>query len=207
MCREAFSLEPLSRSHIGAGDYPLDTSTAIFVWSGPYRTFTFGITGSYRYRVRTLLRKKRGPTLETPSQTGRSQGLEKRIPTTYNIDKEHKLVLTTGFGFVTKEEVLILQDQMSNDPELDPTFSQIVDFAQLTGTDIGLADVHIFAQRDAFSTESRRAIVVKGDVAFGFAKIFELCRQLSGAHGIRVFRDGDEAFDWILSPEAVSTTG
>ena len=114
-------------------------------------------------------------------------------------------MLTTGFGFVTKEEVLILQDQMSNDLEFDPTSSQIVDFAQLSGTDIGLGDVHIFAQRDAFSSESRRAIVVKGDVAFGFAKIFELCRQLSGARGIRVFRDRDEAFDWILSPEAVST--
>ena len=147
------------------------------------------------------------PTLETASETGRSQGLEKSIPTTYNIDKERKLVLTTGFGFVTKEEVLILQDQISNDLEFDPTFSQIVDFAQLTGTDVGLTDVHIFARRDAFSSESRRAIVVKGDVAFGFAKIFELCRQLSGAHGIRVFRARDEAFDWILSTEAVSTTG
>ena len=143
---------------------------------------------------------------KTPSQTGRSQGLEKSIPTTYNIDNERKLVLTTGFGFITKEEVLILQDEMSNNPEFVPTFSQIVDFAQLTGTDVGIADVQIFAQRDAFSSESRRAIVVKGDVAFGFAKIFELCRQLSGAHGIRVFRDRDEAFDWILSPEAVSVT-
>ena len=131
--------------------------------------------------------------------------LERRIPTLYSIDTERKLVLTLGFGFITKEEVLTLQDQMSNDPRFDPTFSQVADFEQLTGTNIGLADVRVFAQRDAFSSQSRRAIVVKGDVAFGFAKVFELCRQLSGACGIRVFRARDEAFDWILSPEATAT--
>lgn len=129
----------------------------------------------------------------------RPQRLETNIPALYKIDKERKLVLTTGFGFITKEEVLALQDRMSNDPELDPSFSQVADFAGLTGTDVVLADVQTFAQRDVFSIHSRRAIVVKGDVAFGFAKIFELCRQLSGASGIRVFRSSDEAFAWILS--------
>ena len=91
---------------------------------------------------------------------------------------------------------------MSNDPEFDPSFSQVVDFAQLTDTDIGLADLQTFAERDAYSGHSRRAIVVKGDVAFGFAKIFELYRQLRGAGGIQVFRDPGEAFDWVLSPDA-----
>jgi GAF domain len=152
--------------------------------------------------VWTLRRKKRAPTLETPDQTERSQGLERSIPTFYKVDRERKLVLTTGSGFVTREDVLTLQDRMSNDPEFDTSFSQVVDFAQLTDTDIGLADVQTFAQKDAFSSHSRRAIVVKGDVAFGFAKIFELYRQLRGASGIHVFRDPGEAFDWILSVDA-----
>jgi len=107
---------------------------------------------------------------------------------------------------VTKEEVLALQDQMSNDPEFDPSFSQVADFSRLTDTDVRLADVHIFAKRDAFSIHSRRAIVVTGDVAFGFAKVFELCRQLCGASGIRVFRNREEASDWILSSEAASAS-
>jgi hypothetical protein len=128
------------------------------------------------------------------------------MPTFYKIDTERKFVLTTGSGFVTKQEVFTLQDQMSSDPEFDPSFSQVVDFAQLTNTDIGMRDVQTFAQRDAFSIHSRRAIIVKGDIAFGFAKIFELYRQLTGANGIRVFRNPDEAFDWILLPEAASTS-
>jgi len=127
------------------------------------------------------------------------------MPTFYKIDTERKFVLTTGSGFVTKQEVFTLQDQMSSDPEFDPSFSQVADFAQLTNTDIGMRDVQTFAQRDAFSIHSRRAIIVKGDIAFGFAKIFELYRQMTGANGIRVFRNHDKAFDWILLPDAAST--
>jgi len=129
------------------------------------------------------------------------------MPAFYKIGKERNLVLTTGSGFVTKEEVLTLQDQMRNDPEFDPSFSQVADFAQLTNTDIGMADLRTFAQRDVFSNHSRRAIIVTGDIAFGFAKIFELYRQLSGASGIRVFRNPDEAFEWILEQDTASTPG
>jgi hypothetical protein len=128
------------------------------------------------------------------------------MPTFYKIDKERKLVITTGTGFVRREEVLTLQDQMSNDPEFDPCFSQVADFALLANTDVVLADVQTFAQRDVFSVHSRRAIIVKGGVAFGFAKIFELSRQLAGANGIRVFRDPDEAFDWVLTPDSESAS-
>ena len=128
------------------------------------------------------------------------------MPTFYKIDKERKLVLTSGSGFVTKEEVFTLQDQMSNDPEFDPTFSQVADFAQLTDTNVGMADVRTFAQRDVFSIHSRRAIIVKGEIAFGFARIFELYRQLTGANGIRVFRNPDEAFDWIPLPDPAPTS-
>jgi len=128
------------------------------------------------------------------------------MPAFYKIDRERKLVLTTGSGFVTKEEVITLQDQMSNDPEFDPSFSQVADFAHLTNTDIAMADVQMFAQRDVFSIHSRRAIIVKGDIAFGFAKILELYRQLIGASGIRVFRDPDEALEWILPPATASTS-
>jgi hypothetical protein len=128
------------------------------------------------------------------------------MPTFYKIDSERKLVVTTGIGFVRREDVLTLQDQMSNDPEFDPSFSQVADFALLANTDVGLADVQTFAQRDVFSVHSRRAIIVKGDVAFGFAKIFQLSRRLAGANGIRVFRDPDEAFDWVLTPDSASNS-
>jgi hypothetical protein len=126
-------------------------------------------------------------------------------PAFHKIDKERKLVLSTGSGFVSREEVFTHQDQILKDPEFDPSFSELADFAQLTDTDIGIADLRTLAQRDVFSIHSRRAIIVSGDVAFGFAKIVEVYRQLAGAGQLRVFRTLDEAWDWILTPVAVST--
>jgi hypothetical protein len=121
------------------------------------------------------------------------------MPAFYKIDKERKLVLSTGSGLVTKEEVFAHQDQMLNDPDFDPSFSQLADFRRLTNTDINMADLRTIAQKDVFSVHSRRAIIAKGDIAFGFAKIFELYRRLAGAHGIRVFRTKYEALDWLFN--------
>jgi hypothetical protein len=124
------------------------------------------------------------------------------VPLSYKIDKDRKLVQCMGAGFVAKEEVFAQQDELLNDPEFDPSFSQFADFAQLTDTDIGMEDLQVIAQRDVFSIHSRRVILVNGDIAFGFAKIFELYRQLAGAHGIRAFRTTDEALDWLFTPSA-----
>jgi hypothetical protein len=132
--------------------------------------------------------------------------MESSMPAFYKIDKERKLVLTTGSGFVTKEEVFAHRDQMLKDPDFDPSFSQLADFRRLTNTDITMADLRTIAQKDVFSVRSRRAILVKGDIAFGFAKIFEIYRQLAGAQGIRVFRTTDEAVDWLFAPSADSTS-
>jgi hypothetical protein len=128
--------------------------------------------------------------------------MESSVPLAYRIDKDRKLVQCTGSGFVAKEEVFAQQDQLLNDPDFDPSFSQLADFVQLTDTDIGMEDLQVIAQRDVFSIHSRRAILVNGDIAFGFAKIFELYRQLAGAHGIRAFRTTDEALDWLFTPGA-----
>jgi hypothetical protein len=132
--------------------------------------------------------------------------MESRVPVFLKIDKERKLVLTTGSGFVTKEEVLAHQDQILKDPDFDPSFSQLADFARLTNTDINMGDLQTFAHRDVFSIHSRRAIIVKSDLAFGFAKIFELYRQVAGARGIRVFRTHHEALNWILAADAASNS-
>jgi hypothetical protein len=133
-------------------------------------------------------------------------GMESSVPVLLKIDKERNLVQTTGSGFVTKAEVLAHQGQILKHPDFDPSFSQLADFARLTNTDINMGDLQTFAHRDVFSPQSRRAIVVKSDLAFGFAKIFELYRQLAGARGIRVFRTHHEALNWILTPDAVSTS-
>lgn len=119
------------------------------------------------------------------------------MPAFYTIDKERGLVLSSGAGILTKEDILGHMNRLSTDPDFDPNFCQLLDFTNLTAVEIGPDDVREFAQRDIFSSDSRRAFVVKDDLHFGLARMFGIHRELRGEMGIRVFRNFDEAMDWI----------
>ena len=49
--------------------------------------------------------------------------------------------------------------------------------------------------------DSRRAILVDSDLKFGLARMFEELRDTMGEKGIRVFRNLDEALDWIFAKD------
>jgi hypothetical protein len=49
-----------------------------------------------------------------------------------------------------------------------------------------------------------RAMVAKDDATFGLAKMFEMHRELAGEIRIRIFRNIDEALDWIFAKNVVS---
>jgi hypothetical protein len=115
----------------------------------------------------------------------------------YTIDKKRRLVLSSGDGVLTKADLLGHMERLSKDPDFDPDFSQVSDFRQVTALEIGPEDVRQLAQRSIFSPRSRRAFVVKDDLQFGLARMFEIHRELKGETGIRVFRTFDEAMDWI----------
>jgi hypothetical protein len=116
----------------------------------------------------------------------------------YKIDKERKLVLSSGTGVLTREDILGHMERLSNDPDFDPDFSQLADFRQITEVEFGPEDVRQFAERNIYSSRARRAIVVKDDLQFGLARMFEIHRELNGETGIRVFRSFEDAMDWIV---------
>ena len=122
----------------------------------------------------------------------------------YKIDKERRLVMSSGSGVLTKEDVLGHMDRLSKDPDFDPHFSQLADFTQLTETAIGPEDIRLFARVDLFSPNSRRAMVVKDDLQFGLLRMFEIHRDLNGETGIRIFRNFDEAMEWIAVKDPAS---
>jgi hypothetical protein len=116
----------------------------------------------------------------------------------YEIDRQRRLVLSSGTGVLTKEDILGHMDRLSKDPDFDPDFSQLTDFTQITALEIEPEDVRQLAQRKIFSPHSRRALLVKDDLQYGLARMFEIYRELNGETGIRVFRNLDEALEWIL---------
>lgn len=126
------------------------------------------------------------------------------MPASYIIDKERRLVLSSGTGVLTVEDIQGHMDGLSRDPDFDPDFSQLADFSQITVVELSPDDIRRFAKRTIFSSQSRRALFVTNDLQFGLARMFEIHRELNGETGIRVFRSFDEAMDWVLIRDAAS---
>ena len=124
------------------------------------------------------------------------------MPAHYKIDKERRLVMTTVFGVVTLADGLAHQEKLRKDPDFDPSFSQLMDFSHAAKIELTAEDVRTLAQQSIFSPDSRRAMLVSGDLAFGLARMFEALRESFGEQGIRVFRNLDEALDWVLARNA-----
>lgn len=120
------------------------------------------------------------------------------MPEFYKIDKERRLVLTTGSGVFTLADAVSHMDKLSKDPDFDPSFSQIVDFTQVTRIELSGDDIRRLAQRTIFSQHSRRAFIAPDEVAFGIGRMFETLRSLEGEKGIRIFRSLEEALDWVF---------
>lgn len=124
------------------------------------------------------------------------------MPAAYKIDKEKRLVLTTAWGALSFSDAVAHKDKLLGDPDFERTYSQIIDLTQITEFLLSNEDVRAFAKFSVFSPESRRAIIAPGDLKFGMARMFATLRELQGERGIGVFRELEEALDWVLAKSA-----
>jgi hypothetical protein len=121
------------------------------------------------------------------------------MPATYEIDKQRRLVITTCLDQLTLADGLAHQEKLLKDPDFDPSFSQLMDCTRVNFSGFAANDIRKLAERNIFSPQSRRAIVVSSNLVYGFGRMFEMLRDSAGENGIRIFRDLDEAVDWLLS--------
>jgi hypothetical protein len=102
------------------------------------------------------------------------------MPAYFRIDKEHRLVMSTISGVFTLADGLAHQEKLVKDPDFDPSFSQLIDFTQVTKLELGTEEVRRLAQRSIFSADARRTILVNSDFAFGLARMFLIFRESLG---------------------------
>jgi hypothetical protein len=121
------------------------------------------------------------------------------MPTSYKIDKRRKVVMCAFSGVVSRDDVLATREQLLQDPDFDPNYSQLLDLTGATQLDFKGNHVRFLADMSPHSLGSRRAIVAGSELEFGFARMFEIVRTLRGDQHIRVFRNRASALAWLIA--------
>ena len=118
------------------------------------------------------------------------------MPGGYVIDQTRSMVLSRAWGVLEDSELLAHVRALAADPSFAPHLNQIADFGDVTEFQETSAVIRELVTLSPFGTGSRRAIVMRADVGFGLARMFEIMRDPSPDE-IHVFRDLDAALQWL----------
>ena len=120
------------------------------------------------------------------------------MPFSYVVYKNHRLVVSTGTGRVTYDEIKARQDQTKSDPDFNSDFNQIVDLRAATTVDLTVDQARELASRNIFSSTSRRAFIATTPAVFGMGRMWESYTEIAQKISqIRIFSDLLSAMDWL----------
>src|SRR5579871_1229542 len=87
------------------------------------------------------------------------------------VDRARKLVCTTFSGEINEEELLRPLSLIPAQPGFDPSFSDLVDFSEVTRAGISTPALRKLSESQSlFQSTSKHAIVAPRDFAFGLAR-------------------------------------
>ncbi len=118
------------------------------------------------------------------------------MPVSYRIDPRSRIVFTDAHGALTDADVIAFQERLRNEPDFEPDFGQLADCREIEAVDMTTEGVEEAARRSPFSEGARRAIVVRSDLTFGMARMFEALRH-EAPDEVHVFRDVADALRWL----------
>ncbi len=125
------------------------------------------------------------------------------MPMSYTIDPVAGVVRIAGSGLLTDREMVDCIDALRHDPALEPGMNTLSDMRRIEVgfTSAGVESmVEIMRATEERRGDSRAAIVVSEEVAFGMARMFELISENADVHpNFRVFYDFEQATAWLRS--------
>jgi hypothetical protein len=122
---------------------------------------------------------------------------------TTNIDKEANLRLHTVTGAVEKDAVLARLSEIYSRSDFDPDMNVLWDLREADLSSFSSADIEtvrdFVGERWGTGGTSRAALIVSRDVDFGLSRMYQMLLEGYTSSSVQVFRDYDEAFNWITS--------
>lgn len=119
------------------------------------------------------------------------------MPLSYEIDEEHRLVITTARETVSAEEAIQLQHDIRNDTRVNADFFHLVDLTRITSVGIDRTSMTELTARQSFATSRRAFVVGSNRLAYGMARMFITLRRATGEEQMQVFTDRHEALQWL----------
>ena len=121
------------------------------------------------------------------------------MPIAYTIDHDHRLVMATGQGELTGDDIFGYQTEVWSRPDIGG-YNELIDMTNVERIDLRSVDhikqlAELSASMDPAAAQSKFAIVAPGDYAFGLGRMYESYRRLEGRSTKRVgvFRSMAEA--------------
>jgi hypothetical protein len=91
------------------------------------------------------------------------------------IDTKQGIVVSTCFGELTDTEILDHTSRIRSHPDFDPSFSELVDFSEVTATTISTSALRALAGRASiFNPTSLHVVIAPQDHIFGLARMAEV---------------------------------
>src|SRR5690242_8267810 len=81
------------------------------------------------------------------------------MPISYQIDCQRGVVFTQGIGTATDTELLEHNRTLVADVNFNPNYNQLLDFTDVTNTEVKSETINLIAGKRIFELSSRRAIV------------------------------------------------
>ncbi len=121
------------------------------------------------------------------------------MPVSFELDVPARIVRVRLYGTVSDTDLIAGDDDLRASPDFDSGFDQLVDMTEAEEGDLTAGAIRELARRPPlFSSESRRAFVVRTDLGYGLARIFQ-ARRGDVAGEIQIFRSLAHANHWLAS--------
>jgi len=122
------------------------------------------------------------------------------MPMTYTIEPSKNLVLTTGAGVLTDDDVMAHRKALSGDPLFSPQMREISDIRQVADFQVTPAGIRIMVAADvkmvAAGGMHKLAIVAEGNVAYGMSRMYQTLGE-PNIRSVGVFRTYEDAAEWL----------
>jgi len=128
------------------------------------------------------------------------------MPAHHHIDSKTQLIITTWEGEARDIEFIEALKKYQKDIQNHTDYilyNEVVDLSNVTNIKItteGIKTIALIASNtDKENSNRKLALIVSSNLAYGLAKMYEAYRNFSknACKEICVFRDENDAFDWI----------